>query len=115
MLVLLCTGTHTVCHVLLVQHLHPLFDRGMEGTLAVTQVHFCPSFMPHEERSFLRQLLVFAAENDMGPSVRYFVSQLWQDCTHVMGDRLLGASVRSCFQYIVRIFPLQDTSISTPF
>lgn len=33
----------------------------MEDTLTVTQAHFCPAFMPHEETSFVCQLLAFAA------------------------------------------------------
>lgn len=56
-----------------VQRSHPVFVRGMEGTLDVTQVQFCPSFKPHEEGRFLKQLLTFAAEQDMGPSVRCFI------------------------------------------
>lgn len=38
------------------------FGRGLEDTLTLTQAQFCPAFMPHEETTFMRQLLSFAAE-----------------------------------------------------
>ncbi|CAM9376257.1 unnamed protein product, partial [Ectocarpus sp. 6 AP-2014] len=40
---------------------------GMEDTLTLTQVQFCPTFMVHEETTFLRQLLTFIVNNPTKP------------------------------------------------
>lgn len=48
--------------------------RGMEDTLTLTQVQFCPTFMVHEETAFLRQLLTFTVNNPAKPRVSVTVA-----------------------------------------
>ncbi|CAM9979353.1 unnamed protein product [Ectocarpus fasciculatus] len=52
---------------------------GMEDTLALTQVQFCPTFMVHEETAFLRQLLTFAADSSAKVSAKTSVESVqWE-------------------------------------
>ncbi|CAM9460858.1 unnamed protein product [Scytosiphon promiscuus] len=84
---------------------------GLEDTLTLTQARFCPAFMPHEETTFVRQFLAFAAERASSQrviaasveSVQWealkctAVSMDFFDCLVEKGIVSQSGNIRGCF------------------
>ncbi|CAB1099951.1 unnamed protein product [Ectocarpus sp. CCAP 1310/34] len=61
---------------------------GIEDTLTLTQVQFCPTFMVHEETTFLRQLLTFIVDNPAKPRMEHMMRSTKTSVESVQWERL---------------------------